>query len=398
MKAWAKGQALKGVPVGFSLGILVVLAAGFGGCENPWMKEAVAPLYKNKDGGDNGPPPVPTLYSIEEITAYLAAATVTPVPLAVALDLSGSEWLDLLGVIDDAGKTVTLNLSACTPSGSSGCLYTSGPDVIFNPDYTNPAGKDKIVSLVLPNAATSIEDGDVSNATFKDFSGLKSVIGANIDDVGEYAFRNCTTLTTVSFPKAVTIDRSAFWECFALTTVNLPKVTSIDVAAFLQCTSLTTLRLPEVTNIGNNAISGCTVLETVYLPKAVIIDGGALGSNPALETVDLPMATTFGPNAFSSNPILTTVNLPMATNIGNYAFRYCVALITLNLPAAPPILGAIDVFADTGPSGTLTIHVPAGAVGNYMSTWGVSDNTLANGDEPKYGINHKAINIVDDLP
>jgi formylglycine-generating enzyme required for sulfatase activity len=37
------------------LGALVLTAAlaGFGGCENPWMKEATAPLYKNKGGGNN---------------------------------------------------------------------------------------------------------------------------------------------------------------------------------------------------------------------------------------------------------------------------------------------------------------------------------------------------------
>ncbi|MDR1143124.1 MAG: hypothetical protein LBK77_02760, partial [Spirochaetaceae bacterium] len=42
------GQNLKILPF---LGILAVL--GLGGCENPWMKEAVAPLYKNKEGGEN---------------------------------------------------------------------------------------------------------------------------------------------------------------------------------------------------------------------------------------------------------------------------------------------------------------------------------------------------------
>ncbi|MDR1306581.1 MAG: formylglycine-generating enzyme family protein, partial [Treponema sp.] len=31
----------------------LVLTAAVAGCENPWMKEAVAPLYKNKDGGNN---------------------------------------------------------------------------------------------------------------------------------------------------------------------------------------------------------------------------------------------------------------------------------------------------------------------------------------------------------
>jgi hypothetical protein len=48
---------------------------------------------------------------------------------------------------------------------------------------------------------------------------------------------------------------------------------------------------------------------------------------------------------------------------------------------------------------TLTIHLPAGSyVSTYTaaSAWNVTQNTVAEGNQTKYGNNHKAINIVVD--
>jgi hypothetical protein len=359
---------LKIIP-GFFCILAVLAAAVFAACENPWMKEAVAPLYKNKDGGDNndggggwGPAPVPTLYSIGEAAAYLAAAAggtsaADSVPLTVALDLSGAEWQALLGVIADAGKTVQLNLSACTPSGSSGCLYTSGPNVTFNPgpDDSDPdriAAKGLITSLVLPNAATRIPL-NFPESTFYNFSALAGVVGANVDLVDNNAFRNCDALKTVNLPRGIGIGISAFYSCDALTTVNLPAGTIGDYA-FADCDALTAVNLSAATSIGDYAFQNCDVL--------------------------------------------TTVNLPSAVSIGAEAFSQCTSLESVSLPATPPALGT-SVFANTGPSGTLTIHVPVGAVGNYTPAtppgWNVSNDTAANGNTLVYGTNHKAIRITD---
>ncbi|MDR1307742.1 MAG: leucine-rich repeat domain-containing protein [Treponema sp.] len=344
--------------MGFSLGILAVLAAGFGGCENPWMKEAVAPLYKNKDGGENNSGggsgvPVPTLHSIGEVTAYLAAATVIPVPLAVALNLSGSEWLDLLGAINGAGKTVQLDLSACTPSGSSGCLYTSGGDVIFDPDSSDSdsgriAAKGLITSLVLPATAEIIPAGAYANPTFKHFA-FTSIKGENVQEIRDYAFFGLTFLTSADFPAAEEIGLSVFHDCNNLAEVSLLKAETIAASAFRNCASLTSMDLPEATLI-NGSFYGCTLLESLNLPKV--------------------------------------------ENIGTNSFRDCAALTTLNLgKATAPVLGT-SVFRDTG-TGTLTIHVPAGAVGNYMGAWSVSASTVPSGNQGVYGLSHKQIEITD---
>ena len=89
-----------------------------------------------------------SLTTIEEVEAYIAASTANPVRLNVAFDLgimtsNTSNWQRLLGVIAAGGKNVALNLSQSTMSAGT----------VFNPVHNVPTGKDRIVSLVLPNAA-----------------------------------------------------------------------------------------------------------------------------------------------------------------------------------------------------------------------------------------------------
>ena len=69
----------------------------------------------------------------------------------------------------------------------------------------------------------------------------------SVTSIGEYAFRDCTSLTSV------TIGNS---------------VTSIGEEAFCGCTSLTSIVIPDsVTSIGNRAFDGCTSL-TIYCEAA----------------------------------------------------------------------------------------------------------------------------------
>jgi hypothetical protein len=73
---------------------------------------------------------------------------------------------------------------------------------------------------------------DSSNPTFKHFTALKSVSGANIGTVGALAFLNCYSLTSVTFNSATSIGYAAFAICTGLTTVSLPAATSIGSYAF----------------------------------------------------------------------------------------------------------------------------------------------------------------------
>jgi hypothetical protein len=213
------------------------------------------------------------LNNVMDIAAWIADAvaedpiagsdTDHAIPLPLDINLAGTGWTDLLNAIAAASppKYVSLDLSACTMTGMTG---TSGE---FDPDYTNSTGKNMIVSLTLPAEAASIKAGiDLSNAAFKHFGVLKSVSGANLANIGQFAFSNCTALTSVSLPEATTIDYGAFALCTSLTTVTLPKVTTINnSAAFVSCTALTTVTLQVAQFIGSTTFSGCTALTTVTI-------------------------------------------------------------------------------------------------------------------------------------
>jgi hypothetical protein len=405
----------------------------------------------------------PLLASVAAAAAWIADAgtidsddagglTVTdPIPLRMGLVLSSANWANLLSEITTADKFVALDLSACTADThiAGGGLYSGGT---FDPDHANTStGKGKIVSLVLPTAATSIiASASYSNAAFNNFTKLKSVSGVNIETVGDYAFiwrdtlssvilpsattigtfalGHCTSLSSVSLPLAITIGDNAFYNCTSLSLVSLPQATSIGNQAFHNCTSLSSVSLPLASSIGSSAFASCINLSLVSLPLASSIgDSAFMNCNtlssvslPAssignyafygctgLSSVDLPSASSIGEMAFFGCGSLSSVNLPLATSIGKIAFYECTTLSTLTLPATPPALvglGSDGAFVgtnrDAGAGTTLTIQVPSGAVGNYTSTtapgWGVSVDTAASGNDTKYGSSHKRVVISDD--
>ena len=130
------------------------------------------------------------------------ATTGTAVPLKVKLSLPDN-WTAILGAIQQAGKYVSLDLS--------GCAMTNGGT--FDPVESIDTGKNKIVSLVLPDAATRIVEGFGQGSTeeddripFRHFSALENVSGLNIERIGECAFWYVITLKTADFPKATSIQ------------------------------------------------------------------------------------------------------------------------------------------------------------------------------------------------
>ena len=60
------------------------------------------------------------------------------------------------------------------------------------------------------------------------------IIGDGVTTIGEFAFNNCSTLTSVTIPNSVTeIGYSTFGDCSALTSVTIPNsVTEIGYNTF----------------------------------------------------------------------------------------------------------------------------------------------------------------------
>ena len=94
----------------------------------------------------------------------------------------------------------------------------------------------------------------------------------NVVSIGDYAFRDCSSITSITIPNSVTsIKTFAFFNCNAMTSVNVPpSVKEIGMGAFEGCASLTQMVLPKgILAVENETFFGCTSLKGVVIPASV---------------------------------------------------------------------------------------------------------------------------------
>ncbi len=160
-----------------------------------------------------------------------------------------------------------------------------------------------------------------------------TITGGNI--LGDSAFSDCNSLTSIEIPDSVTsIGKYAFYDCRSLTSIEIPdSVTSISDYAFSYCESLTSVVIGDsVTSIGNSTFSGCDSLTSIAIPNSVTsIGNNAFSYCESLTRVKTPDSiTSIGDMAFYDCNSLTSIAIPNSvTSIGNNAFSNCESLTSI---------------------------------------------------------------------
>ena len=94
-----------------------------------------------------------------------------------------------------------------------------------------------------------------------------------VTTIGDFAFYNCTKLTSVTIPNGVTyIGIDAFYNCGSLTFVNLPdSVTDIFYRAFFNCEKLTSVTIGNsLKTIGWGAFEKCSSLSSITIYRMIM--------------------------------------------------------------------------------------------------------------------------------
>ncbi len=197
-------------------------------------------------------------------------------------------------------------------------------------------------------------------------SSLKTVVVTGGKNIGNDAFRNCSSIESIILPDSLTdIGDNAFYGCskLAIVTINennsvyasqdgilynkektqfvyIPNalsgaitipdgITSIDSSAFAERRSITSVTLPDsVTSIGDSAFSDCRSLTSIIIPDGVITIGErAFYYCNLLTSVIIPDSIrSIGDNAFSGYNKLQYNEYENAYYLGNSDNPY-VALI-----------------------------------------------------------------------
>jgi len=191
-----------------------------------------------------------------------------------------------------ANVTIPAGVTAIGDRAFGGCSSLTGITVdAQNQNYSSVEGvlfnKDRTVLVAYPASK----------------QGRSYAIPAGVTSIGDRAYYQCASLTSVTIPAGVTsIGGGAFNQCSSLTNVTIPAgVTSIGDQTFYFCTSLASVTIPNsITSIGERAFAG-TSLAGISIPAGVKTIGNyAFYGCPLAPAVRNDIIRRFGEDPFAS--------------------------------------------------------------------------------------------------
>ena len=261
----------------------------------------------------------------------------------VRLDLTNWDW----GTI--TGATFTITVTA--PSRDFTFDATTGTIKKYN-------GNDTVV--VIPPTISSWPVTKIGEDAFQDNTTITSVtIPASVTEIGANAFAGCTNLTSVTY--------GGDWSNLTIQSGNPAVEDAAKDAANEQLFDFKfILNNTAVIVISYKGTAADVTIPSCYKGKPVtMIDHAAFHDNSAVTSVTIPdSVTSISDDAFGFCSQLTNISIPNSvTFIGFSAFNSCTSLKSITLPSS---LSTIQSYAfyNCGNLKTIRIPVSVTSIGN----------------------------------
>ena len=287
----------------------------------------------------------------------------------------------------------------------SGCTSLTGiaiPDSVTSIGTGTFNGCTSLTSITIPDSVTSI-----GGYAFYDCMSLRSIIiPDSVTSIGDNAFTstgyyndpanwnngvlyisnhliNAKSALSGNYTiKTGTkcIGDSAFYNCTSLTSITIPdSVTSIGNYAFINCTSLRSITIPDsMTSIGTGAFNGCKIRELRIADGSKTVTSAMVVCKGTLWKVIIPESVTnIGASAFYNCTGLTSITIPdSVTSIGNYAFQGCTSLTSITIPDSVTSIGN---YAFSGCNNLNRVNISSIKMWCSIVFDGTNANPLCNG-------------------
>jgi len=212
-----------------------------------------------------------------EYTTSTGTATVKSVDNVTAVTI--------LATFTEAENTYVVNsiandaFSGCTSLATLTFKGSTLPSADNTAIYNLPAGVTFVYNnLKYTHTGSSWGSGDsfaVTGYTEAEstYTIESSIYNINVTAIGDNAFKDCTSLTSLSIPNSVTtIANNAFTGCSSLSTMNTGGLTTIDDNTFSAYTNVKTIVIgSNVTSISKDAFKNCGALQTLTINNPTLL-------------------------------------------------------------------------------------------------------------------------------
>ncbi|MFB9056116.1 leucine-rich repeat domain-containing protein [Mariniflexile ostreae] len=165
---------------------------------------------------------------------------------------------------------------------------TTLADPVGSPNTVNLTGT--VDGATIPEALVipaSVTEGGIEYAitiigekAFFQNTTITSLVVEGATRLAGQAFAKCTALKTVDLPLAFALGfypdaGLTFWQCTALESINMPAMESISTGIFNGCSALTSITFPstvtEISSVNANIFKSCTSLTEVIVEYPTLI-------------------------------------------------------------------------------------------------------------------------------